>query len=120
MMQRKYGALRFVGTVYKVVGIVVAVITLLVVLGACLFSVLGAGALGGLGRELRRETDLGPFLGSTVGSVIGALFGLLYGGGFALTLYALGEGIYLLLALEENTRLTAQILQSQDKRDIAR
>jgi hypothetical protein len=112
-MERQYKALRFVGTVYKVVGIIVAVLTLLAVLGVCLFSILGSAALGGMSRELGHDTAFGAFLGSTVGGVIGAFFGLLYGGGFALTLYAIGEGIYLLLALEENTRLTARLLQSQ-------
>ena len=116
-MERKYAALRFVGTVYKIVGIIVAVLTVLAVLGACLFSVLGTAALGGIGRELGRTPGFGPFLGSTVGGLVGAFFGILYGGGLALTLYAMGEGVYLLLALEENTRLTARLLQSQHERD---
>jgi len=112
-MERKYGALRFVGTVYKVVGIIIAVLTLLAVVGMCLFSVLGGTAMGGIGRELGRNTAFGGFLSSTVGGAIGAFFTILYGGGLALTLYAIGEGIYLLLALEENTRLTAELLQGQ-------
>jgi hypothetical protein len=112
-VERRYGALRFVGTVYKVVGIIAAVLTLLAVIGVCLFSVLGGAAMGGLGRELGRNTAFGGFLSSTIGGAIGAILTILYGGGLALTLYAIGEGIYLLLALEENTRLTAQLLQSQ-------
>ncbi|MFN2157867.1 MAG: hypothetical protein ACK2UX_21755 [Anaerolineae bacterium] len=112
-MERKYGALRFVGTVYKVVGIIIAVLTLLAVVGVCLFSVLGGAAMGGIGRELGRNTAFSGFLSSTVGGAIGAFFTILYGGGLALTLYAIGEGIYLLLALEENTRLTAELLQAQ-------
>jgi hypothetical protein len=119
-MERRYGALRFVGTVYKVVGIIFAVLTLLAVLGTCLFSVLGGGALGAVGRELGDNTGFGTFLGTTVGGVIGAFFLILYGGGLSLTLYALGEGIYLLLALEENTRRTAQLLQSQTEQDTLR
>ena len=31
----------------------------------------------------------------------------------ALTLYAAGEGIYLMLAVEENTRMTAEALQGR-------
>ena len=112
-MKKQYGALRVVGMVYKVLGIVTAVITLLIVLGICGFSVLGGAAIGSLGEELGSETVLGGFLGSTLGGLLVAVPVILYGAGMAITLYALGEGIYLLLALEQNTRLTAQLLQAQ-------
>jgi hypothetical protein len=38
---------------------------------------------------------------------------IIYGGSIALTLYAMGEGIYLMLAVEENTRMTAMALQDR-------
>jgi hypothetical protein len=38
---------------------------------------------------------------------------LLYGGITAITTYALGEGVYLFIGLEENTRVTAELLQKQ-------
>jgi hypothetical protein len=110
-VKKKYGALRVVGMVYKILGIVTAVITLLVVIGICGFSVLGSAAIGSLGEELGSETVLGGLLGSTIGGLLVAVPIILYGAGMAVTLYALGEGIYLLLALEQNTRLTAQLLR---------
>jgi hypothetical protein len=51
--------------------------------------------------------------GGVVGAVIGSLVAILYGGGLGLTLFAFGEGIDLAISLEENTRLTAMLLQRQ-------
>jgi hypothetical protein len=80
----QFTALRTIGGIYKVLAIVVGIVTVLIALG----------------------------LGSTFGflAMVGAL---VYGGGIGLTLYAAGEAVYLLLALEENTRLTATLLQRQ-------
>ena len=115
-MKKQYGALRVVGTVYKILGILAAVVTLLAAIGICVFSVLGGAAMGSLGEEFGRDTALGGILGSTVGGLLIIVPTILYGGATAVTLYALGEGIYLLLALEENTRLTARLLQGQANR----
>ena len=105
-MEKKFQILRFVGTVYKVFGIIVGVITILAVIGACLVSVLGGKMMDQL------QEQLGPTAPSMgiVGGIIASFLVLLYGGGLAVTLYALGEMVYLLLALEENTRMTAQAL----------
>ena len=110
-MEKKFKILRFVGTVYKVFGIIVGVITILSVIGACLISVLGGTAMEDFQREFGgMSTGLG-----IVGGIVASFIIFLYGGGLAITLYALGEGVYLLLALEENTRRTAEALsQSND------
>jgi choline-glycine betaine transporter len=105
-MEKKFQILRFVGTVYKVFGIIVGVITILAVIGACLVSVLGGTMMDQIQRELGGAV---PGM-NIVGGIVASLIALLYGGGLAITLYALGEGVYLLLALEENTRMTAQAL----------
>jgi hypothetical protein len=89
-MEQRYTALRTIGSVYKVLGIIAGAVTLLTVLGIGSF--------------------LGGFLG---GGFLGILVMLIFGGGIALTLYATGEGMFLLLALEENTRVTATALQRQ-------
>ncbi len=108
-MEKRFRALRFVGTLYKILGVIAAVLTAFVALGFCLFAVTGSSVLS------RYSQDIG--IGS-LGS--GALFGglaalgaLLYGGLVAVSLYAIGEGIYLFLALEENTRATRLQLERQ-------
>jgi hypothetical protein len=45
--------------------------------------------------------------------VLLSLMIILGGGIYAVTTYALGEAVYLLIALEENTRRTALLLHSQ-------
>ncbi|MBN1248257.1 MAG: hypothetical protein JXC32_11405 [Anaerolineae bacterium] len=109
-MDKKFKILRFIGTVYKILGIVSATLTVLGGLGICLTSVLG-GALferfqSGLGPMGPRALTNGPVAG-----VIAALIVLLYGAITALVFYGIGEGVFLLLALEENTRATAAYLR---------
>ena len=105
-MEKKFQILRFVGTIYKVFGIIVGVITILLVIGACLMSILGGTMMDQIQRELG-----GAAMGmNIVGGIIASFLILLYGGGLAITLYAAGEGVFLLLALEENTRRTAEAI----------
>jgi hypothetical protein len=111
-MEKRYAALRLIATVYKVLGVIALIITLLAVVGFCLTGLAG----GGLLRELGRGPNAMPLAGAGMGAVGGLIAGglaLLYGGGLAVTLYGLGEAIYLLIALEENTRATVQLLQKQ-------
>lgn len=106
-MEKKFGVLRIVATIYKVLAWIVLVVG---VLGGCLS--LGMGALGfvsGAASSSAFERSLGVTgaLGGMVSGVIVIFFAALY----FLVLYALGETIYLLLALEENTRATAERLK---------
>ena len=108
-MEKRYRALRTIGTIYKVLAAIVAVITLLSILGLCATSI-----LGGVGQAaFSRGSGVGGLFGGVLGALIFSVVGIIYGGAVALTLYAVGEGIDLLLALEENTRLTAMALQHQ-------
>jgi hypothetical protein len=106
-VKHRYGALRTIAVIYKVLGVIVGIITLFGSLFIC-----GAALFGGavLSRNGLENTPFGPGAGM-VGGVVGGLLALLYGLLIALFLYAFGEGIYLLLALEENTRLAATLLQ---------
>lgn len=114
-MKKKFIALRIVGTVYKILGILMALLAVLGAIGLCAGGALG----GGLASVLSSNLDLGPFSGMLDGAMDVAailLFGLAIGGIIyslmgALTLYGLGELVYLFLALEENTRATADLLQ---------
>ncbi len=109
-MERRYAALRVVGTIYKTLGILAGLLAVLAVLGIFAGVMLGGRVFGDLPLDPRLPflRGLGPNL---VGGLLFGIAGLLYGGFIALTLYAAGEGIYLLLALEENTRATASLLR---------
>ncbi len=111
-MQTEFGVLRFISGFYKVVGIIVGVLTILSALGICATSVLGSSALTGLNQDLQ-SSGL-PFLVSGVfAGIIGAIGTIIGGALAALGLYAFGELISLLISLEENTRATAAALQTR-------
>ena len=52
-------------------------------------------------------------LAALSGGLIVSLLIILGGGIYAVTIYALGETVYLLIALEENTHYTASMLHRQ-------
>ena len=112
-MEPRYRALRIIGTIYKVLGAIAGAITILLVLVICASSVLGGAALSSLSNQLGESSGFGALSGGVFGGFLISLFAMLYGGGIAVTLFGFGEGISLLLALEENTRATAQLLRSQ-------
>lgn len=110
IVETRYRALRFIGTIYKLFGIIVLVVTALAVLAACVGILVGGAAF----RASAAQSGV-PFLGGggIVGGIIVAFFGLLYGGAVGVTLFAAGDLVSLLLALEENTRTTAALLRGQ-------
>jgi hypothetical protein len=107
-MEQRYQALHILSTVYKVLGVIAAGLTVLAILGVCAATVLSGTAMSRFGREFGI-----PMISGIFGGLIGILFLLLYGGGIAITLFAMGEGINLLLDLEANTRETAALLRDQ-------
>jgi len=109
-MEKKFKILRFIGTVYKLLGIITAVLTVLGAAGFCLTSLLGGAIFDQIQRELG---NLGPvgLMGGAAGGVIIGGFLLVWGAIVAVMLLAAGEGIFLLLALEENTRTTADCMR---------
>ena len=114
-MEKRFKILRFVGSFYKVVGIIIGAITIISALGFCILSVVGGTATERIIQGLNANgggQGLG-ILGGVVGGLIVSLLIIIGGGIYALTLYALGELVYLLIALEENTRHTAVILRKQ-------
>jgi hypothetical protein len=107
-MEKRYGVLRIIATIYKVLGILIGIASVLGALGIC-----GLSAIGGAAA---RSFEGGPnAAGGIVGGVLAGLVVILGGAIYSLTLYALGDGISLLLALEENTRLTAALLQQSTR-----
>ena len=112
-MIKKYKALRIVGTIYKVIGTIILVVTVLAAVGSCLSGILGGALFRGLADQV--QSDL-PVAGSGGMAVMGIIMGfgiLIYGVIVGVTTFAAGEGIYLLIDLEENTRLTASLLMKE-------
>ncbi len=109
---QRFGVLRLVGTMLKVLA------------WSCLVgSILLALALGLAGPILRQslgDVGLQPELlamGTAGGLVVGVLL-MVVGVVTFLSLFATGEKIFLQLAIEENTRMTAALLlQEAEKRD---
>jgi hypothetical protein len=108
-MGNKFRVLRVVATIIKILAWIVLVLG---VLGGCASLVLGLmGGAGGTPRGGGAELAiLGGLFGAFSGVVVIIFAALQF-----LFLYAWGELIYLLLALEENTRFTAERLQATPK-----
>ena len=87
--------------------------TILTAFGLCVTSVLGGAAVNSLQHSFGGGGGSAGLFSGLIGGVILSVAAIIYGGGLALTLYAAGEGIFLLLALEENTRSTVALLQQQ-------
>lgn len=114
-MAKKYKALRTIASIYKILGIVAGIVTILAVIGICAASVMGGAAMDSLSRDFGGYGYSGPsgVLSGVVGGLLINFFVILNGGGLAITFFAMGEGIYLLISLEENTRATVGLLKSQ-------
>jgi hypothetical protein len=117
-MEKRYTALRTIGTIYKILGIIAAILTVIAIVAVCATSIMGGAALSGLEQSFGTGSTLGGGLFSALGGLVGALLLILYGGGAAITFYGIGEGIYLLISLEENTRATARMLAAQQQQPV--
>jgi len=100
-MDRRFTALRVIGTVFKILAWISLIFGLLVALALLILGFTFGGEQGPLGLDLG-----GPLAGIAmfVVTVISAAVGFL-------TLYAVGESVYVFLAIEENTRRSAFIAQ---------
>lgn len=103
---KRFGVLRFFGTLLKVIAWIVLVVS---ILGAITAVVMGGSnamtsALSGL-----MPAESAALFGAG-GGVLAGLFFLFIGFMYFLALYVTGEMIHLQLAVEENTRLTAALL----------
>lgn len=100
-MEKRFTALRVIATIYKIIGVLVALLTVLAVV---LLIV-------GVATNSRQLALYG--LGSTELIVVSVIATLIGGGLGALGIYAIGEALYLLINLEENTRFTAILLRDR-------
>lgn len=108
-MQRKFNILRIVAIIWKVIAWIILVSS---ILGGC-----GLIAVGFLSGSMAREVNqvLGQSLaGGLAGAMVG-IGGILLGMLYFIFLYSFAELIDVLLALEENTRATAEYLKNTPK-----
>lgn len=108
-MKKKYAALRTIGTIYKIIGAVIAIFTILGTIGVCIMGFAGGALFQGAANTLGSGSDIGSTEMGFAG-VFAALWLLILGAIASVSTYALGEGVFLLLDLEENTRKTAELL----------
>lgn len=111
-MPKRYRILRLIGTLYKIIGVVAGIAFLLASLGACVSGLIGGAALAGT-FGLDNGTGTAGTAVTFVTGLVAAILILIYGLLVGLGLYAFGEAIYLLIALEENTRGTVALLERQ-------
>jgi hypothetical protein len=100
-MEKKYTVLRVIATLYKIAGVLVA-------LGTVLFVIIIIVSAAALNQYLGLSFDNSP-----IWTFLGVIITFLSGGLAALGIYAIGEALYLLIGLEENTRFTAILLRDR-------
>ena len=102
-MDRRFTALRIIGTLFKILAWISLILGLVAAVGMLVVGFLLGGQQGPLGLQLN-----GPLAGIAmfVVALIIAIIGFL-------SLYAIGEFVYLGLSIEENTRRTAYLTQQE-------
>mgnify|MGYP003971010799 CR=1 FL=1 len=101
-MKKRFGVLKLLATILKVLGVVVAAFAVLGGLGTLIISLAGGDLMAAFGVD----SGSGIFMG-LVGSLGIVVFGFLY----AIILYGYGELLLVLLSMEDNTYKTVKLLE---------
>jgi len=112
-MEKRHGGLRVIGTIFKVLGIIAGILAILMALGICISAAAGGAFLDSLSSDFGSDTGMIGSVGGLAWGLMAGLFSFIYGSIGAMSLYAFGGGIHLLIDMEENTRMTATLLQTQ-------
>lgn len=103
MMDRRFTALRVIGTIFKILAWTSLIFGLLAAVAMLILSFVLGGEQGPLGLSVGGPlTGIAMFVVTAISTVIGFL-----------TLYAVAESVYVFLSIEENTRRSAYIAQQQ-------
>jgi hypothetical protein len=102
-MDRRFTALRIIGTIFKILAWISLIFGLLGAIGLLVLGFILSSSQAFFGLDLG-----GPMAGIAMFVVILVISIFSF-----LSLYAIGESIYLFLSIEENTRRTAFITQQQ-------
>ncbi|MBN1259722.1 MAG: hypothetical protein JXB35_03490 [Anaerolineae bacterium] len=105
-MEKRYGVLRFIATLWKILAWIVLVLG---ILGA-IASLIG-GIAGGLDARTMRDLGIPGFVSGTLIGVMVFVVALVGAVLQFLVLYAAGEVVSVFLAIEENTRATRALLE---------
>lgn len=106
-MEKRFTVLRIIGTVWKVMAWFQLVLGVMVAVVVLLMGILGRAAIPDA-FDMPRGTS---WLTSVAGGIVGFMAVLIGAIVYFLVLYAVGELIYLLLAIEENSRQTSEQIQ---------
>jgi hypothetical protein len=108
-MKKRFGVLRVLSTIMKILGIIVAALAVLGGLITFVVSFAGGDVFSSLGFDAA---------GGVLAGLLGAFMIVIFGALYALLLYGYGELIMLLISLEDNTFRTVKLLEevtSEDK-----
>ncbi len=99
-MEKRYGVLRVVATLWKIIAWIVLVLGILGAIGTLIFGIAGASP------QFWRMMGMGPAMreGGIVIGIVGFLVGLLVSVIYFLVFFAMGQLITLMIDIEENTR----------------
>ncbi len=101
-MKKRYGVLRALSTIFKILGVVAAVVAVLIGIAALMVSFSNTDLFTSMGVDANLGALIGLFSGA-----IALVMGLLG----AAMLYGYGEMIMLMIAIEDNTARTASLLE---------
>jgi hypothetical protein len=110
-MESKFRVLRIIGTLWKVLAWITLIGGILFAIGVLLAGILGSG--GVILRQFGQEPSVMPGFVGVASGIAGFIVAVIVSIIYFLMLYAIGELIYLLLAIEENTRQTMHLMQQQ-------
>jgi predicted membrane protein len=109
-MKKRFGVLRILATVLKVLGIITAALAVLGAIGTLIASFAG----GSLWSALGYDANTGFFVGLLTS------FGMLVLGAlYAVIMYGYGEMLMLMISIEDNTFKTVTLLEDVTKDDKA-
>ena len=107
-MEKKFKVLRIIGMIWKILAWIALFVGVLSSIGVLLVSIFGGGMLSQLGQEYG-EMVWASWAFGLAGGVVGFIVSLIATIINFLLLYAVGELIYQLLAIEENTRQAQRV-----------
>ena len=104
-VKRKYKVLRLIAVLMKIFAVVIGA---LLIIGGLVMVV--AGAAAGSSSQTTPTFQPEPGLSSFFGGLVGGLIMLVYGVFVFVFLYAYAEWMYVFMDIEENTRMTNEML----------
>lgn len=108
-MKKRFGVLRVLSTILKILGIVTAALSVLGGLITFVMAFAGGDIFAAFGIDAA---------GGVLAGLLGAFMIVILGGLYALLLYGYGELLMLLISMEDNTFRTVKLLEevtSEDK-----